>query len=561
MAERSGFFTAIQNADGVYDRQYKSEDYCDNLAAIISNGVVRGDLNELQVTASGMAVSVDTGRGWINGHWYINDSMFSFDPVIAPTGSPRYDRVFLTFDNSIEQRKVYLQYRQGTPSQNPIRPTAIRTGNIYELVLSDIYVAANATSVIVEDQRSNSELCGWVYSTAGDDSFFTSLDNQFDTWFEEKKDDLSSVTTEIEYKQVSVISSESSQVQITIPQYDSTINQKLTVYVNGILQNNPDNYSVSGSTITFESSLIAGTEVTIIITVSKDGTGISSSVDDITELQGKVAALEEGLIESEYTYICNGSTDNVEISNIVNTFLGGTEDSAQLTIHIYGTFGATSPSGGSGTNVSPYTWFTAGDSGDRRVVLDFESCSKITLPNAESGKYYIVFSGRKTYIRNCNLFARGTGSYIYMFDRGGNSISNAENCRFEINALSGYIARGGTFSNCYVRLTTNGDNAYMFPVLSAGLLRLFGGEYGSVTTASGFQSSVIFVAATQSDAAVITYAINCPTLTLSSGAKQSYAIYCLGGKCSFYNTITTLPISAEGQNIQGTIAVDKEGMM
>lgn len=565
MAERSGFFNAVKNADGTWDRKYNANDYCDNLAAVISNGVVRGKLDELQVTASGMAVSVQTGFGWINGHWYHNDSIFSFNTVTAPTGNPRYDRVFLTLDDTLATRKVYLQYRQGTAAQNPEKPAPVREGKIYELVLADVYVAASATSVSVIDQRSNNSLCGWVYSTTGDNSFFKALDNQFDVWFENTKDTLATVTTEVEYKQLTTLTAAGKTVQITIPQYDSTVNQKLAVYVNGLLQNTPSDYSVSGKTITFAGNLIAGTEITIVITVSKDGTGIPSVVNDVTDLQNRVAALESGLVDSDYTYICNGSTDNVNISNIVTTFLSAGTDYSQLTLHIYGTFGATAPVSGSGTSASPYRWFNAGlgSATNRRVVLDFESCSQITLPTMTSGSYYIVFFGLQTYIRNCNIVANGSGSYIYMFSTADNTVTNAENCRFWITALSGYIAHGGTFTNCRVSLTTtgNGGGTYCFDVRSAGLLRLLGGEYYAYAP-TGNTSAVVYVAAAQTNAVVNTYSINCPTVA-RGGYVQSYSIYCLSNSanCSFTDTITDLTISATGQNIRGTIAVSKPGLM
>lgn len=35
MAEKSGFFNAL-NVDGAYDRTYNANDYCDNLAVVIS---------------------------------------------------------------------------------------------------------------------------------------------------------------------------------------------------------------------------------------------------------------------------------------------------------------------------------------------------------------------------------------------------------------------------------------------------------------------------------------------------------------------------------------------
>ena len=561
MAEHSGFFDALKDSNGLRDRTYKSADYCSNLAAIISNGVVRSERDDLRVTASGLSVSVGAGRGWIDGHWYYNDNELKFDAVTAPTGNARYDRVFLRFDDNLAVRKVYLTYRQGTAAQNPVKPAPVRSGKIYELVLADVYVGASATSVSVTDTRGDKDLCGWVYSTAGDNSFFKSLDNQFDVWFSNMKDEVATTTVEIEYKQLTVLTTATKNVQITIPQYDSTVNQKLAVFVNGMRADNPTDYTVSGKTIAFASAsgLTAGTEVAIYITVAKDGAGLPSAVGDIVDLQNRVAALENGLAESEYTYICNGLTDNVELSKIVNAFLTGGTDYATLTIKVYGTFGATAPMHGDGTSAFPYVWFIAGQSAsaNRRVYLDFGNCSPITLPEGESGKYYIVFYGLETYLKNCNIIANGSGAYINMFSAPAQTVNYCENCRFWITALSGYISRGGTFKNCRVSLTTTGDNACIFNVMSQGLLRVFGGEFYAYAPTGNF-SAVVYVNSAQTNAVAITYGMNCPQ-NARGGYEQTYAVNCLtnSASCSFTDTITPLEIVAAGQNIRGVIAQNK----
>ena len=86
--QKSGFFNALNN-NGVYDRKYNANDYSDNLAVIISNGVLRSENDDLRVTASGMVVTVGVGRAWINGHYYYNDAPHSFAAAVAPAGGTR----------------------------------------------------------------------------------------------------------------------------------------------------------------------------------------------------------------------------------------------------------------------------------------------------------------------------------------------------------------------------------------------------------------------------------------------------------------------------------------
>ena len=558
--QKSGFFNALLT-NGEYDRKYNANDYCDNLAVVISNGVLRGVNDDLKVTASGMVVTVGVGRAWINGHYYANDTPHAFAAISAPTGGTRYDRVFLRLNNNLSVRSVSLVYQQGTASNSPTKPAPVREGNIYDIVLADIYVGTNATSVTVTDTRGDANLCGWVYSTSGDNSFFASLDASFDAWFNEKKDTFASVTTEVEYKQLTVLSAQTKTVQITLPQYDASINQKLDIYVNGIRQYSPNDYTVSGAVITFAGNLIAGTEILIVVTVSKDGSGIPSVIDDITELQNRVANLESGLTSSTYTYICNGVDDNVKISELTQAFLNGGTDYSSLKINVYGTFGVTAAQGGNGSTTSPYVWFRAGagSATNRRVFLDFTNCSVINISCA-AGTHNIIFFGMQVNVIGANVTASG-GASIMMFSTAGATQANAEKCRFWITSETGYIARGGTFRDCRATLTITGGDAYCFNVLSGGLLRIFGGEFYAYAPTGGM-STVIYVNAAQTGAVVSTYSMSCPT-NARSGFVQSHAINCNTGDacCSFTDTITLLPITASGQNIRGTIAQSKAGLM
>lgn len=553
--QRSGFFNALA-VNGIYDRKYNADDYCDNLAMIISNGVLRSDDDDLKVTASGMIATVGVGRAWINGHWYVNDTPYSFASTTAPTGGSRYDRVFLRLDTSLAERKMSLVYVQGTASNSPTKPEPTRDGDIYDIALADILVEANATSIKVTDTRSDKTVCGWVYSTSGDNSFFEALDNQFAVWFEEKKDTVASTTVEVEYRQITTLTAQASAVSITIPQYDSTINQKLEVYVNGIRQYTPNDYSVNGAVINFTGSLIAGTEVTIYITVAKDGTGIPSVVDDVTDLQTRVTALESGVNDSTYNYICNGINDNVVLSNLVQTWLNGGTDYSSRKFAVHGTFGITAAHAGSGTSTNPYRWFTigAGSAINRRAVIDFSSSTQITI-SCPDDSYNTIFYGLEVSIIGANVVATG-GAQITMFSTVALTQSYADKCRFWITSQNGYITRGGVFKDCRCSLTTTAGDAFCFNVLKKGLLRLFGGEYYAYAPTSG-QSAIVYVNAAQAGAVVNTYSISCPQVARSTYV-QTYAINVLSNDacCSFTDTITTLTMQAAGQNIRGTIATD-----
>lgn len=541
MAQTSGFFNAFLRG-GVYDRTYNANDYCDNLAAIIKSGVVHSTYDDLKVSAlAGMSVSVGYGRAWINGHWFFNDAAYN-DLVIAtaPSGSnARIDRVVLRLDTSTAVRSVALAVLTGTPAANPVAPALTRAGSVYELALADIYVGAGVlsiTSANITDQRGNGALCGWASSVT---PAIMSMTQQF--------------TDKI------TLSSAGNVVQFNIAQYDSTAAGIIVdVYVNGIYTP-ADRYTLEGNTITFKGQLIAGTEVTVAVTRSVEADGLASAADLLAELQQTVADLNSF---GDFHYNCNGINDNVVLSQIAAAWLNGGDDYASKVVHVYGKCGITAAQGGEGTGTNPYVWFRLGAGGatNRRIIFDFSGCEQIDIP-VPASTHNIIFFGLQVNIRGANVVCNAADATVYAFSTAALTTVHAERCRFWINALAGYISRGGTFRDCRVSFSCAGADAFVFNVLSGGLLRVFGGEYYAYAP-TGNQSAVVYVNGEQTGAVAMTYGMNCPTVA-RSGFVQSYAVNCLTGNalCSFTDTVTALTMTAAGQNIRGTLAISKAGLM
>lgn len=558
--QRSGFFNAVLK-DGEYDRKYNANDYCDNLAVVISNGVLRSNDDDLLVTASGMVTTVAAGRAWINGHYFYNDTPHAFAAVTAPTGGTRYDRVFLRLNTDISARSIELVYRQGTAANTPVKPAPVREGNIYELVLADIFIGTNATSVTVTDTRGDAALCGWVYSTSGDNSFFKSLDNTFEQWFFEKKNTLASVTLFKRYTWRAVLENASNTAIFSIPQYDAETSF-IEVYVNGILDAPAVDYTLNGSTITFSNSLIAGTEILVNAYKSIDGTGIMSVADEITALQNAVAALDT---KGDYEYICNGQNDNVILSEIAQEWLDGGTDYGCKTIKVYGNFGAAAAYGGAGSSTSPYRWLSVGkDSAtNRRIIFDFSNCGQISLPIA-AGTQNTVFYGHNAHIIGANIVVNQTAAdtVIHIFNSAAGAVY-AENCRFWITSYrSSRIGQTGTFNNCRASVANVVENSYCFLPFTDSLLRINGGEYYAYTGASGAQSSIVGQSAANSVS--ILNGVNAPTLA-RSGFYQTNSVlqWAGGGVLSCTDLVSALPliVVAGISNIRGTIAKSKAGAM
>lgn len=564
MALKSGFYNAM-NVGGVHDRKYNADDYSNVFSAFLMDGVRRSGDNDFKVSANGLKLTANLGYAICGGRWVHLDADYEIGTITPPVGDySRIDAVVLRVDTNETARAASLFIRQGTAAASPQPPAKDTTTNVTELILAHVLVAPSATSVTVTDKRSDKTVCGWVTTPVGYDDYFTALDSQFDDWFADTKDRLASVTLFKQYTWRTVLAGTATSVIFNIPQYVAGGTDIVHVYVNGLLEVEGIDYTLEGSTITFGTggggygTKVAGTEIVVIVYKSIDGTGLGSVSDEITKLQNDMAVLTN---TNDYVYVCNGQTDNVEISKIVNAWLTGGDDYGSKIIRIYGTFGATAAYSGSGTTSAPYVWIRAGADSpvNRNIVLDFSGCSQISIACAASTSN-IIFYGINVNIIGANVIATGSAE-ITMFSRAAATVAHAEDSRFWITANTGYIARGGTFRNCRCSLTINGGDAFCFNVLSGGLLRVFGGEYYAYAPLTN-QSAVIYVNAAQTNAAVMTYGMNCPTAARSN-YLQTYAINALTSSalCSFTDTITALTIAADGQNIRGTLAISKAGLM
>lgn len=585
MAQKSGFFNALK-IEGEYDRKYNANDYSDNLAVIIGNGVLRSTADDLKVTSSGMVATVGAGRAWINGHYYANDTPFSFSGVSAPIGGKRYDRIMLRCSTEVTERSIQLVYVEGVVSNNPEKPLPTRTNTVYDLVLADIYVNTNATSLIVTDTRADSALCGWVYSVKGDDSFFQSLDSSFYDWFESTKDTLSSVTLFKRYTQKETLESSTSTIAIDIPQYDPNT-CFVEVYVNGIFDSR---HEIEDGNITFIGTLVAGTVVTINCYKSIDGTGIMTVADEITELQNAVAQLD-GV--SRLTYKCNGLNDNVVLSEIASAIVAGEYDSdnvtpaartfienlggdnwlsdltadAKITIEVSGNFSANAPFSGLGTDVSPYRWISFGinPSGyiDNRVVtFDFSKCTEQYFM-CTGNTTNTIFFGSNISVKNANVSAfhvSDNATNIQMIDCYGNGMNsvNCEDCDFQINTSgSARIADHGTFINCRCKVTSENAAAYCFKPKSSTFIRLIGGSFlAYCKTSSGIGSAIAHTSAGDADAVLMAYNIHCPQITVEN-YSQGFLAVANAGKTYINGVVSRLSSSGSYHEIIGLINKNK----
>lgn len=545
MAEKSLFFNALPDSDFEtgYDRNYNADDISDWFSIVCDTGVLKGGL---QVTAgTGLNVNVAVGKATIKGKGYVNNSIASLSLAAAPTGAnPRYDMIVLRMDNTQTKsaRRIYLMAVTGT-SSIPSVSDLTRNDSIYDLMLGYVVVQPNATSISqIEDKRGDEQLCPYFTAVKGYDDYYDAIIQQFES-------DITMAST-------------STSVVTDLP--TNLYNEKYSivdVYVNG-LREEEDNYTLNTNssyiTIVFDSAKNSGAEINVILKNFIDGEGLSTAINEYNQWVEDVATLKEA---NSYTYVCNGLTDNQQITNIVNQFINGGTDYSSLELKIVGTFGCNNGTqypvsvGGSGTSDSPYRLFNF-VTGNRKVILDFSNCSNINL--TISGVYMNIFSLTPTTnlkVKGLNLVANGTtsGTSIKVFS---NSVV-CEDSRFWINGYTAtYIAPSGTFTNCRGSVSNASGNSYCF--LNTNMLTINGGEYLAYTGSSSSRSAVVGQSAANSVS--ILYGVNAPTVARSS-YYQTNALYQTGSgnymNCT--DLVSELPLYVvQGlSNIRGTITLSK----
>lgn len=188
MAERYGFFNAVETSSGVYDRTYNAEDFASYFSKFIGNGVFANPSDGLKVSAqSGLKVTVKAGSAYIDGYYY---ELTENKTLTIPINSSSYvqeDSVVIRLDKT--NRKMSLMLKQNNTSVS-------NTTTIKELQLATIRKGIGVSSISaadITDKRPYKEVCGFVtgviqqISTSDLFSQFTAM---FNEWFDGLKNQL-----------------------------------------------------------------------------------------------------------------------------------------------------------------------------------------------------------------------------------------------------------------------------------------------------------------------------------------------------------------------------------
>lgn len=150
-----------------------------------SDGVVKGGggLNDFAVSQRGaganMSVDVATGQCFLQGIFGENGSIKNLAIAAADATNARIDRVVLRLDTSVPNIQVLVT--TGTPAGSPSAPALTRSGTQTDYSLSQVQVAALATSITTAncspDERTWSTSPG--YTRTGNVASATAVGNIF----------------------------------------------------------------------------------------------------------------------------------------------------------------------------------------------------------------------------------------------------------------------------------------------------------------------------------------------------------------------------------------------
>lgn len=182
MAERYGFFNAVETSSGVYDRTYNAEDFASYFSKFISNGVFINPTDGLKVSIqSGLKVTVKAGSAYIDGYYY---ELTENKTLTIPVNSSSYvqeDSVVIRLDKT--NRKMSLELKQNDVSVS-------RTSTVKEIQLATIRKPIGASSFSpsdITDMRPYNEVCGFVTGVVQQIStsdLFSQFTAMFNEWFD-----------------------------------------------------------------------------------------------------------------------------------------------------------------------------------------------------------------------------------------------------------------------------------------------------------------------------------------------------------------------------------------
>lgn len=166
-----GFSYGFFNAKNL-DRVYTAEDFTSYLSSLICNGIQDTYGQCFSVTAnSNLSVSIGTGKAWINGHYFINDTKYTLDlSQYVDESLTRFVAIGISCDVSDAVRMCKLEVKAGTAATAPSVPTLENTDTKTYLTLAVVRLEGGIMEITkqhITDRREDSSVCGYCKCILG----------------------------------------------------------------------------------------------------------------------------------------------------------------------------------------------------------------------------------------------------------------------------------------------------------------------------------------------------------------------------------------------------------
>lgn len=167
MAFSYGFFNAKN-----LDRVYTAEDFTSYLSSLICNGILDTYGDNFSVTAGdGLNITLGTGKAWIHGHYFINDTPYTLNlRQYVDESLSRYVLIGISCDVSDSVRACKLEVRSGTAATSPSIPVFENTDTKTYLTLASVRLRGGIENIAqssIKDYRSDENKCGYVKCILG----------------------------------------------------------------------------------------------------------------------------------------------------------------------------------------------------------------------------------------------------------------------------------------------------------------------------------------------------------------------------------------------------------
>lgn len=258
MAITYGFFNAIKQSDGTYDRTYNADQMSTYFEGLVSDGVYESVDDAMQVlSGTGMQVQVGAGRAIIDSKWIKNTAAYPLTINAAHVTLNRYTAIVIRLD--LSARTIAITTKDGENATAPVKPTITNSETIKEMCLAYIYVGRGVTLISqanIEDTRPDNNVCGWVtgivqqvdtsklflqWQTAYEE-FYQQMqtwqqqqETAFNTWFSALTDQLQVNTYIQKYHKAINIGSKNGIFPLDMDGYTYASSDILFINVNGVV--------------------------------------------------------------------------------------------------------------------------------------------------------------------------------------------------------------------------------------------------------------------------------------------------------------------------------------